>query len=329
MSVLLSDVKRLCVLFAVATVAGVGLIFATAGLGGYAGTALQNIGAALFTAGLIAFPLAIVGHSELTRAARSNLQRMQDASADKILEERLSKQHIKTLREDTFGKLVLEQLKFLITLHPDETRGDVEPGITLVFEREYSATNYEAAPKLIDLVHHMRYPLNPLPADRTARFTYVYLDMDDGRDSFEWDPEADPAWTQPADRRSGRKWRDGEVSLGREPGLDDIVTLRAQGITLDPGSTMRAKIISEKAVSIVGSEPFGVSAPATELDVEVRCSADTKVYLFPLHTPFNAFEPRSHVSARKGQMQRISWRWDRALFPGQYVLLRWISSSYH
>jgi hypothetical protein len=320
---LLSDVKRISIIFVIAAGAGLAIIVATSNVHGIAGTILQNVGTALFTAGLIAFPLAILGHNDLTSAARSDLRQVREASADKILEERLSKQHVETLREDTFGKPVIEHYRIHITLHEDSP-SNTQPGITLVHDREYTAVNKSAATTLIDILHHTTGPLNARPSARTPGFIYACLDMDNGNDVLEWEPECDPTWTHSREGRSAKTWRGSGVSLGREAGMGNIFSLRAEGVRMSPGSTLRAKVISETQVAPTGAEPFVVFLPTIDLEVVVMCSRDMDVALFPLYAvQVGGLVPRTRVAARGNRMQEITWHWGKALFAGQGVILRW------
>jgi hypothetical protein len=320
----MSDVKRISTIFAYAALAGFALILVSSGWHGYAEVVAQSSGIALFTAGLIAFPLAILGHGELTNAAKSHLRHMQEASADKILEERLSKAHIRTLRDETFGKPILEHLRFLITFHqPSVSPADGEPCLPLEFDREYSATNYEAAPVLLDVLHHVTGPPSLPAADEGTGFTYLCLELGEEGDRLEWDPDADSMWEQSGDGHFVTKWNGCEASLGREPGVDNLFTLRLQGLRIDPGITLRAKVISETQVSLIGAEPFGVNLPATDLQITVRSTSVTAAALYPFYAPFRPFIPASRMMGHGDRMQEITWRWNRALFPGQGVLLRW------
>jgi hypothetical protein len=323
MSRTLSDVKSLAVFFACATAAGLTLILATTRMTGFAGAVSQSIGMALFTAGLIAFPLAILGHRELTNLAQAYLQRVQEASADKILEEGLSRQHIKALRDETFGKLVLAHLRFLITLQEYSTSSST-PGLALVFCREYSVTNDTRGPKLVDIRHHMTRAARPDTDNKTSGFKYIWFDMSDSGSALEWDRERDPAWALSAvGDRGVIKWCGSEVSFGPEAEISNVLTLRIPELRMAAESTLRAKIISETEVLDTGSEPFAAFLPTTELEVVVRCGAGINVALYPFHTPFVPLKPVSRIEAHGDMLQEISWRWDKALFAGQGVLLRW------
>lgn len=320
---LLSNVKTLCVVFGLAASLGLVIIISTSSLGGVAGVILQSIGAALFTAGLIAFPLAILGHSELTNAARNDLRQLRETSADKILEERLSRQHIETLRDDTFGKPVIEHFRLRITLHEDVIPPRTRPVITLVHEREYTAINRNAATMLMDVLHHTTGPLKYRQNDRMPGFTYVRLNIDNGQDVLEWNPEFGSEWTRSPEGRSARVWRSSDVSIGREVKMPNVFSFRAEGLRIDPGSRLHAKIVSESQVTATGSEPFVVFLPTMELEVVVTCSRDMEVELFPLHAvQARGLAARSRVAVR-GNMQEITWYWGRALFTGQGVILRW------
>jgi hypothetical protein len=323
----LSDVKNLAVFFACAAIVGLTLILATARLGGFAGAVAQSMGMALFTAGLIAFPLAVLGHRELTKLAQAYLRKVQEASADKILEEGLSKQHIKALRDETFGKLVLTHLRFSITLQ-EGSLSTSEPSLTLVFCREYSVTNNTSESKLLDIRHHMTRAANLHLHSKAAGFKYILLDMRDGGATLEWDRERDPAWPLSAAGDRGLiNWRGLEVSCGCEAEIDDVITLRIPEIRIAVGSTLRAKIISEMQVPAAGAEPFAAFLPTTELEVIIRCDSEINVALYPFHAPFVPLKPVSRVEADGEMPQEISWRWDKALFAGQGVLLRWSRSN--
>jgi hypothetical protein len=320
---LLSNVKTLCIIFGIAAGLGLVLIITTSGLGGVAEVTLQSIGAALFTAGLIAFPLAILGHSELTNAARSDLRQLRETSADKILEERLSRQHIESLRDDTFGKPVIEHYRLRITLHEEAAPARTAPVITLVHEREYTAINRDAVTTLIDVLHHTTGPLNYRQGGRVLGFTYVRLNVDDGQDALEWNPEFGSEWTRSPEGRSIRSWRGCDVSIGREVKMPNVFSFRAEGLRMGPGSRLHAKVVSESEVATTSSEPFVVFLPTMELEVIVVCSRDMDTGLFPLHAvQAGGLAARSRVPLR-GNMQEITWTWERALFAGQGVILRW------
>jgi hypothetical protein len=324
---LLSDVKTLCVIFAFAAGAGLVVIVATSGLRGSAGTALQGIGAALFTAGLIAFPLAILGHSELTGAAQKDLEELRKASAEKILEERLSRQHLQTLREDMFGKPVIGHYQLHVALHEEQAE-DGSPIIILEHRREYTVIDRDATGTLIDILHHATGPLNPGASGRLPGFTYVNLEMKDEGDPLEWNHALDSDWDHSEPGRSVRRWRDGVVSIGREAHTGNFFSMRTDGLHMKPGSELRAKIISEKQVSPTGAEPFVVFLPTIELEVVVACSPSMKVDLFPLHeVQSGGLVRRAHVApASDNRMQETTWRWGKALFSGQGVVLRWANA---
>ena len=240
----------------------------------------------------------------------------------------VSPQHIETLRDGTFGEPFIEHYRLHITLYEDKTANDATSVITLVHEREYSAANRSTAAALIDIFHHATGPLGPQPASRAPGFTYVFMDMDDVDDVLEWDPGCDAAWTQLPAGRSRRVWRGSDVSIGIEPGRRNMFSLRVAELRMDPGSTLHAKIISETQVAATGAEPFVVFLPTVELEVVVMCGRETDVALFPLYgVQAGGLVPRTRVAARGNGMQEITWRWARALFTGQGVILRWTRAA--
>lgn len=113
-------------------------------------------------------------------------------------------------------------------------------------DREYSATNRNAAATLLDVFHHTTGPLDTAASNRQPGFTYVCLDMDDRDDVLEWDPGNDSAWTHSPEGRSVREWSGSIVSLGREPGMRNMFSLRARDLRMSPGSTLHAKRSSAK-----------------------------------------------------------------------------------
>jgi len=95
---------------------------------------------------------------------------------------------------------------------------------------------------------------------------------------------------------------------------------------MEPESALQAVIISDHYVSPTGAEPFVVFLPTMELEIVVICSTDVEVDLFPMYAvqpPFAALRPGPRISAHDGRMKEVSWRWGKALFAGQGVILRW------
>lgn len=318
-------IRVISAIFAVAGVLGIAVTLIASAYHGYVSAIGQGIGAALFTAGMIAFPLALIGHRAIISAARENLRELLATSADKILEERLSRPHIETLRTDTFGKPIIEHYRFLITLDVSADLTHGQPGIGLTYRREYLVKNNNAAPTLMDLLHHTSGPVNPAPAGQPVGFTYAYLEM--GDEVLQWDANSpDSAWTRSDNGRFERTWCGTCVSIGREPSLGNIFTIRASDLRIGPDSTLQAIIISETQVSHSGAEPFVVLLPTMELEIVVMCSPDIEVDLFPMYAlqpPFAALMPSRRLAAHGGRMKEISWRWGKALFAGQGVILRW------
>jgi hypothetical protein len=235
----------------------------------------------------------------------------------------ISAEQIETLQDDPSAVPVIEHYRLHITLREDVAVNDSKPVITLVQDREYTVTNRNAIVARIDIFHHATGPISPQPASRTPRFTYVCMDMDNA-DVLEWDPECDSAWTKSSVGRSMRAWRSSDVSIGREPGVQNMFSLRLAALRMDPGSTLHAKVISETQVTATGAEPFVVFLPTAELEVVVMCSLEIDVALFPLYgVQAGGSIPRAGVAPRSDRMQEITWHWDSSLFTGQGVILRW------
>jgi hypothetical protein len=150
------------------------------------------------------------------------------------------------------------------------------------------------------------------------------MDMDDTDDALEWKPGCDSAWSQSPEGRSMRVWRGSDVTIGREPDTQDMFSLRIAELQMDPGSTLRAKIISETQVAATGSEPFVVALPTRELEVVVMCSREIDVNLSPLY-PARGKDviPKTDVTFRDNGIQETTWCWRSALNTGQGVILRW------
>jgi hypothetical protein len=317
------------VLFAVAAVGGFILILAGSGHNGHDASAIaQNIGTALFTAGLIAFPLALLGHRQITSEAQKNLKELLATSADKILEARLSKAHIDALRADTFGKPIIEHYKFIVTLDTDAGLAGSSTGSTgmlLSYRREYLVRNVSAAPTLLEIFHHTTSPDAHQTSSGSLGFTYAYLEM--GDDTLVWEESVnDSTWTRSGDGRLERSWRGSLVSIGLEPSLGGLFTIRARDLRMEPESALQAVIISDHFVSTVGAEPFVVFLPTIELEIVARCSSDVNVDLSPMYavqTPSAALRPGPRISEHGGRLKEVSWRWGKALFAGQGVILRW------
>lgn len=240
----------------------------------------------------------------------------------------ISAAHIKTLQGDTSVSPVIEHYRLHITLHEDAAANGATPVIILIQDREYHVTNRNAAAAPIDIFHHATGPLSPQSASRVPRFTYVRMHMDDTDDLLEWDPECNAAWTQSPEGRSTRTWKGSDVSMGREPGVQNMFSLRLADLHMDPGSTLHAKVVSETQVTATGAEPFVVFLPTVELEVVVMCSHEIDVALFPLYgVQVGGSIPRASVAPRDDRMQEIMWSWDRFLSTGQGVILRWTRAA--
>lgn len=67
-----------------------------------------------------------------------------------------------------------------------------------------------------------------------------------------------------------------------------------------------------------------VFLPTTELEIVVTYGPGIDVALFPLYALQTVgLVPRIRVASRGNRMQEATWRWGRALFAGQGVILRW------
>ena len=227
------------------------------------------------------------------------------------------KQHIETLP-------VIEHYRLHITLHEGVTVNGTTSISTLVFDREYSASNNNALAARFDIFHHTTGPLGSQSADQTPRFTYICMDMNDTDDALEWNPGSDSAWSQSPEGRSVRVWRGSDVTVGRELGTQDMFSLRITELQMDPGSTLHAKIISETQVESTGNEPFVVALPTKELEVVVTCNSEIKLALYPLYAAQEAgLIPEADVVFYGNSIKETTWCWRRALTTGQGVILRW------
>ena len=105
--------------------------------------------------------------------------------------------------------------------------------------------------------------------------------------------------------------------------MPNVFSFRVEGLRLDPGSSLHAKIVSESEVGPTSSEPFVVFLPTMELEVIVVCSRDMDIGLFPLYAlQAGGLAARSPVLLPNNRKE-ITWDLDRALFAGQGVILRW------